>query len=97
MFEGVSDAISEVKRCLDRLQEIALKPNPLSEVEYIDLLIDTEKREREERWEERVKHLEAVRENAQVLAGVKDQIKRGSTKGSEPPTDRSWWERFIGR
>lgn len=97
LYEGVSDAISEVKRCLDRLQDIALKPNPLSEVEYIDLLIDTEKREREERWEERVKHLEAVRENAQVLAGVKDQIKRGSTKGSEPPTDRSWWERFIGR
>ena len=97
LYEGVSDAISDVKKCLDRLQEIALKPNPLSEVEYIDLLIDTEKREREERWEERVKHLEAVRENAQVLAGVKDQIKRGSTKGSEPPTDRSWWEKFIGR
>ena len=35
----------EAKEIMQRLDEIALKPNPLSEVEYIDLLIESERQE----------------------------------------------------
>ena len=106
LYEGVSDAISEVKRCLDRLQEIALKPNPLSEVEYIDLLIESEKLEKEERWEERIQHLQVVREKAKLLTGVKKEIENDDTKAKswweklfEQPkyADRSWWENLTKR
>ncbi|CAB1311756.1 unnamed protein product [Coregonus sp. 'balchen'] len=38
--------IEESTKCLARLKEIALKPNPLSNAEYIDLLIEEEKKEK---------------------------------------------------
>ena len=41
-FRKVCSDISKAKRCLERLEEIALKPNPLTEVEYIDILIKSE-------------------------------------------------------
>ena len=34
--------IRQVQQILQRLDEIALHPNPLSEVKYIDILIHTE-------------------------------------------------------
>ena len=45
----------KVKQCLQRLDEIALKPNPLTEVQYIELLIETEKRECRPGFQDRVK------------------------------------------
>ena len=38
--------VREAKRSLERPQQIALKPNPLDEIEYIDLLIKNEKSEK---------------------------------------------------
>ena len=65
--------IREARRCLKRLDEIALKPNPLTEVEYIDLLIESEKQQKEEGWENRVKYFREVRQQAQILSNVKDK------------------------
>ena len=42
--------MEQARRSLQRLQEIALKPNYLTEVEYIDLLIEAEEREAKPRW-----------------------------------------------
>ncbi|XP_068582212.1 uncharacterized protein [Cebidichthys violaceus] len=56
--------------CLNRLKEIALKPNPLSTPEYIDLLIEGEKSEAKLGWKQRVQSLIAMRENAELLAKV---------------------------
>ncbi|KAM3603996.1 uncharacterized protein V6R79_005003 [Siganus canaliculatus] len=55
---------------LNRLKEIALKPNPLSAPEYIDLLIETEKCEGKPGWKKRVKSLMAMRQKAEVMAKV---------------------------
>uniref|UniRef100_A0A671UN45 Fibronectin type-III domain-containing protein n=1 Tax=Sparus aurata TaxID=8175 RepID=A0A671UN45_SPAAU len=49
-------------KCLNRLKEISLKPNPLSTPEYIDLLIEEEKSVIEPGWKKRLKHLLAIRE-----------------------------------
>lgn len=54
-------------KCLDRLKEIALKPNPLSTPEYIDLLIQGEKSEAKTGWMQRVQSLEAMREKALTM------------------------------
>ncbi|XP_034084303.1 uncharacterized protein LOC117554153 [Gymnodraco acuticeps] len=55
---------------LNRLGEIALKPNPLSTPEYIDLLIEGEKAEAKSGWSKRVEHLLEVRGQAELMAKV---------------------------
>ncbi|XP_018430575.1 PREDICTED: uncharacterized protein LOC108803232 [Nanorana parkeri] len=50
--------IQKVARILRHLQEIALKPNPMSAVDYIRLLIEKEKREGKPGFMERIKMLE---------------------------------------
>ncbi|XP_042284280.1 uncharacterized protein LOC121908388 [Thunnus maccoyii] len=57
-------------KCLNRLKEIALRPNPLSTPEYIDMLIEGEKSEAKLGWNQRVQSLMAMREKAECLAKV---------------------------
>uniref|UniRef100_A0A3Q3JM84 AIG1-type G domain-containing protein n=1 Tax=Monopterus albus TaxID=43700 RepID=A0A3Q3JM84_MONAL len=57
-------------KCLNRLKEIALKPNPLSTPEYIDMLIEGEKSEAKPGWKQRVKALIEMREKAEYMAKV---------------------------
>ena len=59
--------MEQVRRSVQRLQEIALKPNYLTEVEYIDLIIESEKCEAKPRWLDRVQALESVRQQAEIL------------------------------
>ncbi|KAM4551947.1 uncharacterized protein PAE49_015527 [Odontesthes bonariensis] len=56
--------------CLNRLQEIALKPNPLSTPEYIDLLIKGEKSEAKPGWNKRVESLMKMKETAEFMMKV---------------------------
>ena len=37
------DFVERARRCIARLDEIALRPDPLSSVDYIDLMIEAEK------------------------------------------------------
>ncbi|XP_039599310.1 uncharacterized protein LOC120522434 isoform X2 [Polypterus senegalus] len=53
--------------CIKQLEEIALRPNPLSTPEYIELLIQAEKQEAKPGWMERVKSLQEVREQAVII------------------------------
>ncbi|XP_049455469.1 uncharacterized protein LOC125902864 isoform X1 [Epinephelus fuscoguttatus] len=57
-------------QCLNRLKEIALKPNPLSTSEFIDMLIEGEKSEAKPGWKQRVQSLMAMREKAEFMAKV---------------------------
>ncbi|CAL8347506.1 unnamed protein product [Merluccius merluccius] len=61
--------------CLNRLKEIALKPNPLSTPEYIDLLIEGEKSEANSGYLERIKKLQEMREKAETM----EKVYRGDT------------------
>lgn len=63
--------IQEARCSLQRLQEIALKPNPLSEVEYIDLLIESEKSEAKQGFKNRIQALEKLRDQAVILSKMK--------------------------
>ncbi|XP_037837835.1 uncharacterized protein si:ch73-170d6.2 [Kryptolebias marmoratus] len=57
-------------KCLNRLKEIALKPNPLSTPECIDLLIEGEKQEGKPGWKNRVEALMKMRNDAELMAKV---------------------------
>ena len=64
--------IRQARSCLKRLDEIALKPNPLTEVEYIDLLIKSEEQKKEPGWKNRMDYYHQVRQQAEILGKMKD-------------------------
>ena len=68
----VIETIEKARKCLQKLDEIALRPNPLSEVDYLELLIEAEKREGKLGWKERVLALETYKENAILVSTVRD-------------------------
>ena len=76
-FEAVQIStigITEVlRRGINKLNEIALKPNPLSTGEYIRILIESEKSSAEPGWQDRVSHLTEVKEKVDSLAAVAKQ------------------------
>ncbi|XP_051781744.1 uncharacterized protein LOC114669713 isoform X2 [Erpetoichthys calabaricus] len=53
--------------CIKQLEAIALRPNPLSTPEYIELLIQAEEQEAKPGWMERVKSLREVKEKAVII------------------------------
>nr|XP_025038035.1 uncharacterized protein LOC112545021 [Pelodiscus sinensis] len=81
------DLIEKSSRSLQRLQEIALKPNPLSTPEYIDLLIMSERQELKPGYQERIKSLKDVREMAEIMMKIANK---------EPllPVERSLYKRL---
>ncbi|XP_063340054.1 uncharacterized protein LOC134634662 [Pelmatolapia mariae] len=57
-------------KCQNRLREIALKPNPLSTPEYIDILIEGEKSEAKPGWKKRVESLMEMKRKAELMAKI---------------------------
>ncbi|NEQ41112.1 MAG: hypothetical protein F6K40_34855 [Okeania sp. SIO3I5] len=84
--------IQKTQRSLRRLDEIALKPNPLTELEYIDLLIESEKQEAKFGWQERVKYYQGAREFAITLANTKD-----ATGIEKEENIKEWAKKLISK
>ncbi|XP_026004967.1 uncharacterized protein LOC113010211 [Astatotilapia calliptera] len=57
-------------KCLNRLKETSLKPNPLSTPEYIDMLIEGEKSEGKPGWKQRVESLMSMKSKAELMAKI---------------------------
>ncbi|KAM4551900.1 uncharacterized protein PAE49_015498 isoform 2-T2 [Odontesthes bonariensis] len=66
----VVNLMEKSAECLNRLQEIALRPNPLSTPENIDLLIEGEKSEAKPGWNKRVESLMEMKEKAEIMMKV---------------------------
>ncbi len=66
----VHKTIDEVRKSLAIIKEIALKPNPLSTVDYINLLILAEEDEALDGWKHRVDHLKEARKEAKYAKDV---------------------------
>lgn len=73
VHEQVLNMIKQAQQSVRRLDEIALKPNPLTEVEYIDLLIESEKRSVNPGWQQRINYYEEAKRQAEMLSKVKDE------------------------
>uniref|UniRef100_A0A667ZJD1 Fibronectin type-III domain-containing protein n=1 Tax=Myripristis murdjan TaxID=586833 RepID=A0A667ZJD1_9TELE len=78
--DEIMSLIEESARSIARLNEIALRPNPLSTPEYIDLLIEGEKSEAKEGYLARIQSLEAMREGARIISKVSKRGKGASSK-----------------
>ena len=70
--DDVITKISEVQRALQRLDKIALKQSPLTQVEHLDLLIEAEKQECKAGYQTRIKIYEKAKEEAKILQKAKN-------------------------
>ena len=66
----VGKLVESSTECLNRLKQIALKPDPLSTPEYIDMLIEGEKSEGKPGWKQRIQSLITIRDRADCMAKV---------------------------
>ncbi|KAK2917146.1 hypothetical protein Q8A67_001520 [Cirrhinus molitorella] len=66
----VAKLIKGSQMSLERLQDIALKPNPLSTPDYIDLMIESEKQEAKPGFHDRIQSLMEVRKKAEIISKV---------------------------
>ena len=69
----VLEKADKARRSLMRLDEIALKPNPLSEVDYIDQLIVSEEQHAQMGWQDRVAVYKSLRKRAALMRKIKDK------------------------
>ena len=65
-FKELSVMMDKMNKCRSRLQKIALTDNPLTSEEYIDLMIETEKREQNAGNLDRIKTLEELKKMSRV-------------------------------
>ena len=69
--------VVEMQRSAERLSEIALRKDPLQQVDYLDLLIQSEKLQERPGWKDRTKFLTETRKRA-------EQINRLTRPGYDP-------------
>ena len=66
----VHGMMNAARTSIERLKKIALKPNPMTEVEYLDLLIESELNEHAEGFRQRINVLTKFRKQALLLSVV---------------------------
>ncbi|XP_069061944.1 uncharacterized protein [Pleurodeles waltl] len=87
--EIVAALIDELSKCLQRLEEIALKPKPISTPEYIDLLIQAEKEEAKPGYLARMQSLTAMRERAVLIDKVSKREEVMPSSHAPPGSQKS--------
>ena len=86
--------ICQARETLSRLQEIALKPDPLTHLQHLNILIESEKRAAKSGWKKRVQYYEEARLQAEILATVKD-VKEAEKKIQESARKGDcWYQKF---
>ncbi|XP_048731385.1 uncharacterized protein LOC125648384 isoform X1 [Ostrea edulis] len=64
--EGIAILLGTITDCNNKLKEIALNENPMNTAEYIELMIESEKRERKPGYMDRIRVLEECRQKALI-------------------------------
>ena len=67
---AITDSMDRIAQYNNRLKEIALRPDPLSTVQYLEMIIEGEKREKKSGFESRIKALEQCKKKAQYGKSV---------------------------
>lgn len=68
---AVFKIIDETRKCIQELEAIALRPSALTTVDYIDLMIDAQKRQAQPGFRERINHLEKAKADAERIKKIK--------------------------
>ncbi len=70
----IIELVQDIRKALDELAKVALKPHSSLTVDYIELLIENEKQEKKAGWKERLRGLEIVRKKAVIM---QDLVNKG--------------------
>ena len=90
----------EIAKCLSRLEKIALRPDTFTSTDYLEMMVASEERDKQPGYQERIKSLEKLIENAKLAEQVKtkkfDGIVPEQAKASNDPKIKgkrkwSWW------
>ena len=99
MNMAVLPKMEQARRSVQRLKEIALKPNYLIEVDYIDLLIESEKHEAKPHWLDRVKALKGVRQQAvivtELMKNPHTQQHQNVFNIEETAQEKNMWQKLL--
>ncbi|ETO32881.1 hypothetical protein RFI_04239 [Reticulomyxa filosa] len=68
--QDVYEQINNIKKSLDRLNQIALRPNAAMLEDYLDIVIENEQHENKTGSQERVKQFQQIKEEQKYLARV---------------------------
>ena len=98
VHDEILKKVKITQQCLQRLDEIALKPNPLTEIQYIELLIKSEEREANDGYQDRVAFYKDALDQAKVMAGVQSFDVEGSLKAKKKEgskDSKGWLQRLT--
>ena len=95
MHNNVLSMMFKAQESLQRLDEIALKPNPLTQIEYLELLIESEKNEAKPGWKQRVQYYEEAKRQVEILSKVKDLKAAEKLIKEETSKGEKWYSRFM--
>ena len=73
---------------IQRLDEIALRPHPMSTIAYIDLMIETEKKENRPDIKERIARLQKLRTSAEFKKSVVEKSPQGPQQSKAVPVEK---------
>ena len=86
--------VNEVHRSKVHLDKIALRPNPLTQIEHLDLLIESEKQQAKSGYLQRIQFYEHAKQQAMLMneaKGVLDSVKDNFETGVKEP----WYTKLI--
>lgn len=79
----------QIQQGLRRLDEVALRPSPLMQYQYLERLIESEKMEARPGWQKRVFYYEEAKHHAEIWPHVKDVDVRQMMEGT-PSNEVKW-------
>lgn len=103
MSQKIWEMLEDSNKCKSKLKEIALRPDPLSTVEHIEMWISSEESEKQPGYLERIKSLQKMRDIALVEQNVEKFGKDAhatltaieSARGQKDANKKNFFTRFF--
>ena len=95
VHQRVLTLVKKVQLCLRRLDEIALVPNPLTEVGYLELLIETEKQEAQSGYLNRIKWYQKALEEAKTITAARNVSENAQPTSQSSEGWREWLNSLV--
>lgn len=109
LFQYIERKLKEMRQCKIKLKQIALRDDPLSEIDYINLMIDAEKKEGQPGFQNRMLMLEEIKQRnlveddvavlSQTFRETKDSISSAGVllEDSENQVETSILRRLLNK
>jgi hypothetical protein len=99
IWERTHLQVQWARECVNRLRQIAARPTPLSEIEFVEMQIEGEKQRAEFGWQTRVVFLEEVLQAAKMMKSLVEESGTGllppqQVRPGPPPKPKSRFSIF---